>query len=68
MIDEIKQSIAKLKGKKIKIIVDIGRNKVEIYEGIVTSVYNNVWVVTTKNDIKCFGYSDILINNVKISS
>ena len=68
MILQIKDKLEKLKGKKIKICVDIGRNKYESYEGIILNTYKNIWTFKTETDIKSFCYSDILINCVVISS
>ena len=68
MIKDIKRKIESLKGKKIKLYVDIGRNKSEVYEGQVLETYKNVWTFKTNTDVKSFGYSDILINTVIISS
>ncbi len=68
MIQEIKKKMEGLKGKKVKVMVDIGRNKNETYEGIVLNTYNKIWTLKTDIDIKSFGYTDILINTVIISS
>lgn len=68
MIKEIRKKVESLKGKKIKINVDIGRNKCETYEGIVLDTYKSIWTFKTDTDIKSFGYTDILINTVVISS
>lgn len=68
MLLEIRKRIENLKGKKIKICVDIGRNKYETYEGKVLNTYKNVWTFQTCTDIKSFCYSDILIKSVVISS
>ena len=68
MIEEIKRKLNKIKGKKIKINVDVGRNKREVYEGCVYKTYKNIWTFKTNLDVKSFSYSDILINNVIISS
>lgn len=68
MIDEIKKKIESLKGKKIKVWVDVGRNKSETYEGFVLDTYKNIWTFKTETDIKSFSYSDILINSVVLSS
>lgn len=68
MINEIKKNIVLLKGKKIKVYVDVGRNKNEMYEGIVLNTYQNIWTLKTNTDVKSFGYKDILINTVVISS
>lgn len=68
MLAEIKRKIENLKGKKISVWVDIGRNKSETYEGYVLDTYKNVWTLKTETDVKSFSYSDILINSVVISS
>ena len=68
MLSEIRKRIESLKGKKIKLWVDIGRNKNETYEGYVLDTYKNIWTFKTETDVKSFGYSDILINSVVISS
>lgn len=68
MISDIKKKIESLKGKKIKVWVDIGRNKSETYEGFVLDTYKNIWTFKTKTDVKSFSYSDILINSVVLSS
>jgi uncharacterized protein Veg len=68
LIGEIKKKIESLKGKKIKVWVDIGRNKSETYEGFVLDTYKNIWTFKTKTDVKSFSYSDILINSVVLSS
>ena len=68
MISDTKKKIESLKGKKIKVLVDVGRNKSEIYEGFVLDTYKNIWTFKTETDIKSFSYSDILINSVFLSS
>ena len=68
MISDIKKKIESLKGKKIKVLVDVSRNKSEIYEGFVLDTYKNIWTFKTETDIKSFSYSDILINSVVLSS
>ena len=68
MIEKIKNELESLKGKKIKILVDIGRNKNEEYEGMILDTYGKIWTFKTSVDVKSFSYSDVLINNVIISS
>ena len=68
MISDIKKKIESLRGKKIKVWVDVGRNKSETYEGFVLDTYKNIWTFKTEPDIKSFSYSDILINSVVLSS
>lgn len=68
MIKEIKTKLESLKGKKILIKVDVGRNKIEKYEGTIINTYNKIWTFKTKTDLKSFSYNDILIKTVIISS
>lgn len=68
MLSEIKKKMENLKGKKITVWVDVGRNKSETYEGFVLNTYKNIWTLKTQTDVKSFCYSDILINSVVISS
>jgi len=68
LISDIKKKIESLKGKKIKVWVDVGRNKSETYEGFVLDTYKNIWTFKTETDVKSFSYSDILINSVVLSS
>lgn len=68
MLIEIKEKLNKLKGKKIRIQVDVGRNKNEVYEGVILNTYKNIWTIKTMTDTKSFGYNDILIKNVIIDS
>ena len=68
MISEIKKNIKEKIGKSIIICVDVGRNKEEIYEGIVYKVYDYIWTLKTKTDIKSFSYNDVLSKFVVIDS
>lgn len=68
MLSEIKEHIKSLRGKKVKLLVDIGRNKMEKYEGVIQNAYNNVWTFKSKDSLKSFSYTDVLIKNVIISS
>ncbi len=68
MLNQIKKQVEELKGKKIKIIVDVGRNKTEEYMGYIEETYNSVWTFKTGFEIKSFGYNDLLIKTVIFSS
>lgn len=68
MINEIRKNMQGMIGKKIKVIVDIGRNKNEVYEGTIVSCYRYVWTLKTNYDLKCFSYADLLIKTVIMSS
>ena len=66
-IQIIKDRLIKLKNNKIKLKVSLGRNKYEYYEGYIDKLHPNLFTIVTKNTIKSFSYSDVLIKNVIIS-
>ena len=66
-ITRIKNIIDDNLGKNVKIICNCARNKKEYYEGKITEIYNNIFIVKLNtNENKSFCYSDILTNNVEI--
>lgn len=64
MKDKIKKDLRNLMGKKISILVDAGRGKMDKYIGVITKCYNNVWMFRTNGEEKSFTYTDIIIKNV----
>lgn len=66
-IDKIKKYVYELKDKKLKIKVNIGRNKFEYYEGKINSIYQNLFTLDTNKGIKSFTYSDIATKIVVLS-
>ena len=68
MINNIKKTINSLVGKPVMIKVDVGRNKIEKYQGVILRAYDHIWTFKTKTDVKSFSYTDVLINAVIISS
>ena len=66
-IDKIKNKIINIKNGKLKIKVNIGRNKYEYYEGIIDKMYQNIFTVITNKVIKSFSYSDIATKAVILS-
>lgn len=65
-IKKIKEKIETLKNKKIKFKLNGSRNQIEEFEGVITEIYNYIFIVETNNIKKSFSYADILINNLEI--
>ena len=42
------------------------RNKNEMFEGIISECYDNVFVLNTKIGKKSFSYSDVLVGNIVV--
>ena len=66
-INKIKDEVIALKDKKLKIKVNIGRNKYEYYEGVIDKIYNNLFTVNTNKGLKSYTYTDVAIKQVIIS-
>ena len=66
-IDKIRKQIFELKNLKLKIKVNIGRNKYEYYEGKIEEIYQNIFMVKTDKGLKSFTYADIATRAVIIS-
>lgn len=66
-IKKIKDDISNNLGKKIKIIYNGSRNRKEEYKGILTEVYNYIFIVRLDTDeVKSFSYSDVLTSTIEI--
>ena len=66
-IELTKEKVKILLNKKIKIKVNIGRNKHEYYEGYIEKLHPNIFTIKTNQGIKSFTYTDILTKNVILS-
>lgn len=66
-IKKIKDDISNNLGKKVKIIYNGSRNRKEEYKGILTEVYNYIFIVRLDTDeVKSFSYSDVLTSTIEI--
>lgn len=66
-INNIVKKITELKDIKLKIKVNLGRNKCEYYEGYIEKIYPNIFTIKTETGIKSFSYSDVATKSVIIS-
>lgn len=66
-IDKIKCNIDNKLGNSVKVIYNGSRNKKEEYYGVITEVYNYIFIIETKdNEKKSFSYCDVLTNTIEI--
>ena len=66
-IKKIKENIQNLLNEKIKIKINLGRNKKEYLYGYIDKVYPNIFTIKTDNGIRSISYSDIITKNVIIT-
>ncbi len=68
-VDSAHQSVLKLLGKRVALKVNKGRNKIKKYNGVVTQVHPNIFVVAVQNEIvdriSC-SYTDMVCGQVQI--
>ncbi len=65
-IENVESDIRKIIGKKVQAKVNIGRNKYEIFEGIIENAYPFLFILRLKNEIKSFSYVDVLTKDIII--
>ncbi len=69
MINKIKEDIENKKGKLLKFRFNGARNQIEEFDGIIVETYNYIFTINTndtKEELKSFTYSDVLIDNLEI--
>ena len=66
-IEKIKNKIIELKDYKLKIKVNLGRNKYEYLEGEIDRIHPNIFTIKTNKGIRSYSYSDVATKVVNIS-
>lgn len=66
-INTIKNKIIELQNKKLKIKVNLGRNKYEFLEGKIGKIHTNIFTVNTNKGIRSYSYADVATKVVNIS-
>ncbi len=66
-IYQVREFIRGNYGKRAIIKVLGIRNKTDLYEGLISECYKNVFILSTKMGKKSFTYTDVLIGNIKVS-
>lgn len=62
----MRKALSKYIGQKVLIEYNLGRNKIEKYEGIIKDLYNVVFLVQVNDETKSFSYSDLITKTIKI--
>ena len=66
-IDIVKEEINTHIGDEATIKCNLGRNKVETYNGIIKNTYNHIFTIETNNTVKSFSYSDVITKTIRIN-
>ena len=65
-INLVKNKIIELKNNKLKIKINLGRNKYEYLEGKIEKIHHNIFTVMTNKGLRSFSYSDVATKAVII--
>ena len=68
-IEEARSSVLALMGKSVIVRHNKGRNKIVVYDGIVTEAYGGVFVVKTEKLSPgriSFSYKDVLCGDIRL--
>ncbi|MBR2336553.1 MAG: Veg family protein [Clostridia bacterium] len=68
-IKSVKDAIKGVKGERVSVKVNLGRNKFVTYDGTLTEVYPSLFTVEPSGDFKgktSFSYAELVCGNVKI--
>jgi len=67
MINQIREKLNDNIGKSVVIKYNLGRNKYEKYKGIISELYENIFIIESSDFIKkSFMYKDVLTKTIKI--
>lgn len=67
MIENVRNRIIDLRGKKIKFRYNGSRNQIEEFEGIIINCYSYVFVIAVGKAKKSFSYTDVLIGSLDVN-
>ncbi len=70
-IEDVKNKLAELKGKSIKLQVNKGRRRIVKFDGQIKDIYPSVFTVelnTTPKNVLSYTYTEVLCGNVKINN
>ena len=66
-LNKVKAQIFSLKGNSVKMCVNRGRKKFDIFEAVINNAYPSVFTIIANNKLQTFSYFDVLCGTVKIS-
>lgn len=64
MYNEIKEDLLRLKGKNVIAIIDEGRSRKRVENGIIKDVYDRVFTIEINNVLSSFSYSDLICKTI----
>ncbi len=65
-INLIKEEIEKSVGKKVSAKINMGRNKIESFDGVISASYPFLFTIALDNEVKSFSYSDLLTKTLEL--
>ena len=72
-ISKVRASVHRQRGNRVKILLDRGRNKVDIQEGVIQGAYPRVFTVLVDGEryeippqLLSFSYTDIITKDIRM--
>lgn len=70
-VDIVKDKLNEMKGKNVKMRVNRGRKKIEVFSAQLKDLYPSVFTVLAKdnvleNNLQSFAYTEVVCGNVRI--
>ena len=65
-IRKVRASIHQQCGNRVKIQQDLGRNKVDIQEGVIQQAYPSVFTVLIDDELLSFTYTDVITKDIRM--
>lgn len=65
-INLIKEEIENNIGKRVSAKINMGRNKIENFEGVISASYPFLFTIELDSEIKSFSYSDLLTKTLEL--
>lgn len=64
MLDNIKRELFELKDKPVTAIIDEGRSRKRIEQGLIKGIYNRVFTIEINSMLTSFSYSDLICKTI----
>ncbi len=71
-ISQVRRVVNNHIGRKVKVLANQGRHRVDVTEGVITETYPSVFLIQVENEMEdsfktvSFSYSDVLTKDIKM--
>lgn len=66
MIEDIRNDMKENLGKRVKVVTKCCRNKSDVFVGVISGIYPNIFTVSDGVETKSFSFSEVLIKDISL--